>query len=65
MLDQLEAGVAVEMAEVVAAAREEIVDADDARALGNQAVAQMRADKARPAGNERNLVSTATSKSLR
>ena len=56
MLDQLEAGVAVEMAEVLAAAGEEIVDADDARALGNQAVAQMRADKARPAGNERDLV---------
>lgn len=50
--DELEPAFRAEMLQIVRAARLEIVDADDVRAVGNQTIAQIRADKARSPGHQ-------------
>ncbi len=46
MVDELEFRVAGEMGDVVGIAGDEVVDGDDAMALGEKAVGKMRAEKA-------------------
>ena len=55
MADQLEALVIEQVLDVAAGAGEEIVDADDIGALGQQALAQMRAEEAGAAGDQNAL----------
>ena len=52
---QLEARMADQMLDVALAAGEEIVDANDVVAVGNQAIAQVRAEKAGTAGDQHRL----------
>jgi hypothetical protein len=52
---QFEALVADDMGDVALGAGEEIVDTDEIGAALQQALAQMRAEKARPAGHENSL----------
>jgi hypothetical protein len=52
MTDQLEALVAEQMLDVAAGAAEEVVDADDVGALGQEPLAQMRAEEAGAAGDQ-------------
>ena len=50
--DELEIGVGEEMPDVVLAAGEEIVDADDVVALAEEALAEMAAQKSRAARDQ-------------
>ena len=56
MADQLEALVVEQMLDVAPRAGEEIVEADDLRALRQQALAEMRAEKAGAAGDQNTLL---------
>ena len=55
MLDELERRAALEPAYVLAAAGLEIVEANDVRAVGKQAFAQVRPDESCASGDQRNL----------
>src|SRR5215475_1423909 len=59
-LGELESCAAGQMLNVLAPASRQIVDADDSVAPGGQSVAQVRAEKARPAGNQDSHVSSCT-----
>jgi hypothetical protein len=49
---QFEVGVAVKMSYIPLRPREEVVDAEHLMSVPDQAIAQMRAEKARAAGNQ-------------
>ena len=51
MLDELKSRVAREMRDIIGIARDEVVDGDDAVALGEEAVGKMGAEKAGAAGD--------------
>ena len=50
--DELEIRLAQKMGDIRLGAGEQVVEADDIRALGHQAFAKMRTDESRPSGNE-------------
>jgi hypothetical protein len=49
---QFEVGVAVKMSYIPLRPREEVIDAEHLMSVPDQAIAQMRAEKARAAGNQ-------------
>ena len=51
VVDELEFRIAREVGDIVGVARDEIVDGDDAMALGKEAVGEMRAEKSGAAGD--------------
>ncbi len=58
MLDQFEPVMPVEMADILAPAGDETVEADDRRAVIEQTVAKMRSDEACAARNQGDLLNS-------
>jgi hypothetical protein len=57
-IDHVETWFALQMPQVLSSAGEETVEAQDPRAIGEKCVAQMRSDKATPAGNEHDPIAS-------